>query len=62
VDVKIIALEQKGVRLRAFIWVATDADAFNIKCDLFKILKARFDAEGIELAHDDDVVIHRNEP
>jgi small conductance mechanosensitive channel len=56
VDVKFIALEQKGVRLRAFVWVNSDGDAFNLKCDLLQTLKERFDAEGIELAHDDNVL------
>jgi len=61
VDVKIIALEQKGVRLRAFIWTANDADATTVKFDLYKILKERFDAEGIEFAHDDNLLELRNE-
>ena len=61
VDIKIIALEQKGVRLRAFIWVANDSDAFNLKCDLLKVVKERFDNAGIEFAHDDDLVLLKNE-
>jgi small conductance mechanosensitive channel len=61
VDVKLIALEQKGVRLRAFIWVNSDADAFNLKCDLLQTLKERFEAEGIELAHDDNIIELRRE-
>jgi small conductance mechanosensitive channel len=61
VDVKLIALEQKGVRLRAFIWAKDDGDATNMKFDLFKILKERFDAEGIEFAHDDNLLELRDE-
>ena len=56
VDVKFIALEQKGIRLRAFIWTGSDGDAFNLKCDLLKVLKERFAAEGIEIAHDDNII------
>jgi small conductance mechanosensitive channel len=56
VDVKLIALEQKGVRLRAFIWVKSDADAFNLKCDLLQTLKERFATEDIDLAHDDNII------
>ena len=56
VDVKVIALEQKGVRLRALIWTGSDSDAFNLKCDLLKVLKERFAADGIEIAHDDNVI------
>jgi small conductance mechanosensitive channel len=61
VDVKIIALEQKGVRLRAFVWVNSDNDSFNLKFDLFKTLKERFEAEGIEIAHDDNVLEMKKE-
>ena len=61
VDVKVIALEQKGVRLRAFVWVNSDNDSFNLKFDLFKTLKERFDAEGIEIAHDDNVLEMKKE-
>ena len=56
VDVKFIALELKGIRLRAFIWVGSDSDAFNLKCDLLRVLKERFEAEGIKIAHDDNVI------
>lgn len=51
-DVKMLALEPKGVRLRAFIWTGSDNDAANMKFDLLKILKERFDAEGIAFAYD----------
>ncbi len=56
VDVKFIALELKGIRLRTFIWVGSDSDAFNLKCDLLRVLKERFEAEGIKIAHDDNVI------
>ena len=56
VDVKFIALELKGIRLRAFIWVGSDSDAFNLKCDLLRVLKERFEAEGIKIANDDNVI------
>ena len=61
VDVKLIALEQKGVRLRAFVWTNNDTDANNMKFDMFRILKERFDAEHIEFAHDDNLLEVRNE-
>ncbi len=61
VDVKLLALEQKGVRLRAFVWVKSDGDSFTLKCDLLKILKERFEAEGIDLAHDDNTFAIKDE-
>ena len=56
VDVKLIALEPKGVRLRAFIWAGSDSNAFNLKCDLLKTLKEKFEAEHIEMAYDNNVL------
>jgi small conductance mechanosensitive channel len=61
VDVKLVALDQKGVRLRAFIWAANENDAANIKFDLLKTLKERFDAEQITFAYDDNVLAIKNE-
>ena len=55
VKVKLIALDLAGVRLRSFIWVKNDDDAANIKSDLLKSIKERFDKEGIEIAHNEDV-------
>jgi small-conductance mechanosensitive channel len=60
-DVKLIGFEQKGVRLRAFIWAASETDAANMKFDLFKTLKERFDAEQIGFAHDANILEVRNE-
>lgn len=61
VDIKLIALEQKGVKLRAFIWTANDVDATNLKFDLLKKLKERFDEAQIKFAYDDNVLELKNE-
>lgn len=55
VAAKIIALEDKGVHLRATLWTKNEDDAYTMKCDLLKTLKERFDKEGIEFAHDDEI-------
>lgn len=57
VQTMILALEAKGVRLRATIWTKNEGDAFNLKCDLLKILKERYEKEGINIAHDDNVML-----
>jgi len=61
VEVKLLALEQKGVRLRAFIWVANDSDAASIKYDLLEALKERFDAGQVLFAYDENVLPGRNQ-
>ncbi len=52
VPVKFVGLENTGVRLRAYIWTRSNEDAFDMKCDLFKSVKERFEQEGIVLAHE----------
>lgn len=41
VPVKFVALEDNGLRLRAYVWAKNNDDAFEMKCELFKILKER---------------------
>jgi small conductance mechanosensitive channel len=53
VDVKLIGLEQKGVRLRALIWTASDGDAASLKFDLLKSVKIKFDSAQIIFASDE---------
>jgi small-conductance mechanosensitive channel len=48
---KVVALEDNGVRCRAYIWSRDNDTAFEMKCDLLKILKERFDAEDIQISH-----------
>jgi small-conductance mechanosensitive channel len=37
--------------LRTYVWTRNATDAFDLKCDLNKSIKERFDKEGIELAN-----------
>lgn len=48
---KVVALEDNGVRCRAYVWAKDNDTAFEMKCDLFKILKERFDLEEIPISH-----------
>lgn len=47
---KVVALQEGGVRLRAYVWAKNDAEAFEMKCDLFKTIKESFDKSGVFLA------------
>lgn len=49
VIVRVIALDERGIRLRAYIWAKDAADAFVLSCDLYETIKKRFDAAGIKL-------------
>ena len=47
--VRVIALGEYYVRLRAYIWARNNAEAFELGCDLMESIKKRFDLEGIEI-------------
>lgn len=51
VKVKVLSLDDSSIKLRAWAWAATFAEAFDMKCDLLKSIKDRFDAEGIEIPY-----------
>ena len=48
---KVVALEDNGVRCRAYVWAKDNDTAFEMKCDLLKTLKERFDKEDIQISH-----------
>lgn len=49
VMVKVIGLGDFSVNLRAWIWSLDQGLAFELKCDVLKSTKERFDREGIEI-------------
>ncbi len=50
VMVRVMTFLDGGILLRASVWTRNPTDAFDLKCDLNKSIKERFDAEGISLA------------
>ena len=51
VMVRVTALGDSAITLRAWAWAATPGAAFTMKCDLLKSVKERFDREGIEIPY-----------
>ncbi len=49
VIVRLISLGDSSVNLRAWVWAPAPVEGFEMKCDLLKSVKARFDNEGIEI-------------
>lgn len=49
VVVRVIGFSDSSVDLRAWIWAGSSAAGFELKCDLHKLVKERFDREGIEI-------------
>jgi len=50
VQVRLVALNETGQQVRAYVWALTPGNGFTLKCDLLKTVKARFDIEHIHIA------------
>jgi len=48
VEVRVTDLSETAVNLRAGVWAEDALKGFDMKCDLLKSIKKRFDREGIE--------------
>ncbi|HOY18564.1 MAG TPA: mechanosensitive ion channel family protein [Haliscomenobacter sp.] len=49
ITVKVLRVDEYGIRLRAWIWAKDSTDAFTISCDMYESVKKRFDAAGISV-------------
>jgi small conductance mechanosensitive channel len=47
--VRVIGLGDFSVNIRAYVWTANNATAFELQCDVLRSVKKRFDTEGIEI-------------
>ena len=61
VIVKVIALSDFSVDLKAYVWTNGNDDAFVLKCDLLKSIKYRFDNEGIEIPFPYRTIVYKND-
>ncbi len=62
VEVRVIALGDYAIQLRAYVWADNQANAFVMGCDLLETVKKRYDAEGIEIPFPYQNVILQREP
>lgn len=60
VQMRVVALTDFSVRIRAFVWAHNSDDAFILYCDILKSVKARFDAEHIEFASPNKIIIYKD--
>jgi small-conductance mechanosensitive channel len=51
VDVRLLNFTESAQLLRAYVWARDPSEGFNMKTDLHKSIKQRFDREGISLAY-----------
>lgn len=59
VQVRIIALQDSGILIRAWAWTSGQADAFVLGCDLYERIKKRFDQEDIEIPYPHRTVVQK---
>lgn len=62
VTVRVVALADSSVQLRAWAWANNAADGFVVECDLLESIKARFDAAGIEIPFPHRTLVYKNQP
>ncbi|MEO5788968.1 MAG: mechanosensitive ion channel family protein [Gelidibacter sp.] len=58
--IRVIAVGEFSITLRAWTWAANPGDAYVMGCDLLENIKERFDKEGIEIPYPYSNVIWKN--
>ena len=59
VTVRVIELSDSAVVLRAWLWAENVGAAFQLKCDINKSVKERFDREGVEFAYPHMMIVNK---
>jgi small conductance mechanosensitive channel len=62
VMVRVMGFTELATQLRAYAWANNPTDGFEMKCDLHKSIKLRFDVEGIEMAVPLRMISYKNQP
>lgn len=61
VIVRVLALADFSVNLRAWVWANNSDDAFVMKCDLLKQIKEEFDRQGIEIPFPHHTLVYKTD-
>jgi small conductance mechanosensitive channel len=59
VMVRVLSFGDFGIQLRAYAWATSPNNGFDLKCDLNKSIKERFEREGIEFGYPVRVLINK---
>jgi small-conductance mechanosensitive channel len=60
VMVRVMTFLDSGIHLRASVWAKDPTDGFDLKCDLNKAIKERFDTAGITMANLHHLLVMKN--
>jgi small-conductance mechanosensitive channel len=58
---RVLEITDFSVRLRAYTWARNPSEGFDLKCDLIKQIKERFDKQNIEIPYPHRTVISRDQ-
>lgn len=61
VTIRVIALNDFSVDIKAYVWSQGNDNAFTIYCDLLKSVKDRFDREGIEIPYPHRTIVYKKD-
>ena len=61
VIIRVVALSDFSVDLKAYVWTSGNDHAFAMKCDLLKSVKHRFDNEGIEIPFPYRTIVYKKD-
>lgn len=56
----VIGFGDSSVNLRAWVWANSLPDGFQMKCDLYRSIKLRFDQEGIEIPFPYRTIVYKD--
>ncbi|MBK5277890.1 MAG: mechanosensitive ion channel family protein [Bacteroidia bacterium] len=61
VMVRTVGITDYAVQLRAYAWAKNATNGFELKCDLYKNVKAQFDKNKIEIPYPHRIILSKNE-
>jgi len=61
VTVRVLGFGESAMRLRAWVWSEDSAKGFVMRTDLYRIIKKRFDEEGIEIPYPHRTIVMKHE-
>lgn len=60
VRVRVIGFGESSIKLRAWVWANSSPEGFEMKCDLYRTIKLRFDKQGVGLPYPHRTIVHKN--
>jgi small-conductance mechanosensitive channel len=58
--IKVLGWGESSINIRAYAWTKDHADGFNLKCDLYKSVKERFNREGVEIPYPHRTIVTKS--